>query len=124
MQTNQVQSSQVQWMSVCKADELSPSIGVRAMVKGTQVALFNVKERLYAIDAIDPFTQTAVLSRGIVGDIKGRVVVASPLYKQHFDLATGECLEDQSVRVNTYPVRLQGDYLELGFDAQQEKACG
>ena len=115
-----MQEQELQWSSVCKLEELSPSIGVRALVNGRQVALFNVKDRLYAIDAIDPFTKTAVLSRGIVGDLKGRVVVASPLYKQHFDLATGECLEDQSVRVNTYPVRLQGEYLELGFGSYHE----
>lgn len=32
--------------------------------------------------------------------------VASPIYKQRFNLATGECLDDQNVRINSYNVRL------------------
>jgi nitrite reductase (NADH) small subunit len=50
-----------------------------------------------------------VLSRGIVGDLSGRLVVASPLYKQHFDLQTGACLEEEGVQVEVYSVRLDGD---------------
>jgi nitrite reductase (NADH) large subunit len=33
-------------------------------------------------------------------------VVASPIYKQHFCLATGRCLEEGDFSVTTYPVRL------------------
>jgi len=51
----------------------------------------------------------SVLSRGIVGDIKGELVVASPLYKQHFSLLTGKCLEDDSASVPVYEVVLDGD---------------
>ena len=39
-------------------------------------------------------------------------MVASPLYKQHYDLQTGECLEDDSVTLKVWPVRVeQGDIL-------------
>ena len=37
-------------------------------------------------------------ARGIVGDIKGVAVVASPVYKQHFSLKSGHCLEDDGAR--------------------------
>jgi Ferredoxin subunits of nitrite reductase and ring-hydroxylating dioxygenases len=50
-----------------------------------------------------------VLSRGIVGDLKGELVVASPLYKQHFSLASGKCLEDAAASVPTYKLRLEGE---------------
>ena len=50
-----------------------------------------------------------MLSRGIVGDVGGRLVVASPLYKQHFDLASGRCLEEDNVSVEVYEVRLDGN---------------
>jgi nitrite reductase (NADH) small subunit len=50
-----------------------------------------------------------VLSRGIVGDLKGEVVVASPVYKQHFNLASGQCLEDPAVSVSVFRVSLDGD---------------
>ena len=54
-----------------------------------------------------------MLSRGMVGDINDRLVVASPLYKQHFDLQTGECLEDGEVRVPVYSVELSADKVLL-----------
>ncbi len=93
------------WQDVCDAAELLPNLGVRALIAGEQVALFRAAGQLYAISAIDPFTKTAVLSRGIVGDLKGQVVVASPIYKQHFNLQTGVCLEDAEVSVPVYPIK-------------------
>src|SRR5258708_13508282 len=42
------------------------------------------------------------MSRGIVGDIGGEVVVASPIYKQHFSLITGRCLEEPRFAVPAY----------------------
>ena len=102
-----------QWQTVCAATEVIENLGVRALIDGKQVAIFRVQGALYAISAIDPFTQAAVLSRGIVGDLKGQVVVASPIYKQHFNLVTGVCLEDPSVRVETYAVRETAGKIEV-----------
>jgi nitrite reductase (NADH) small subunit len=42
-------------------------------------------------------------------------VVASPLYKQHFDLLTGECLEEESLKVQAYNARLDGDTVLLAL---------
>lgn len=104
-----------QWHCVCKESELLPNLGVRALVDGNQIALFNVQGQVYAVSAIDPFTQAAVLARGIVGDLKGQVVVASPIYKQHFSLVTGQCLEDASVKIKTYAVRCVANKIEVGL---------
>ncbi|WP_185231708.1 nitrite reductase small subunit NirD [Teredinibacter franksiae] len=106
-------SNELNWVSVCDAADLSPLLGVRALLGEQQVAIFKVKETLYAIDAIDPFTKTAVLARGIVGDLKQQIVVASPLYKQHFNLQTGACLEDEEVSIKTFPVREHGGQIQL-----------
>lgn len=96
------------WKTVCAYEELIPDVGARALVGDQQVALFRLSraDRVYAIDAFDPFSDAPVLSRGIVGDLKGQLVVASPIYKQHFSLETGRCLEDESIRVRTFPVRV------------------
>ena len=97
------------WTTVCSTADLLPNIGVCAKVADHQVAIFKVLENgvasLFAIDNHDPFSDANVLSRGIVGDLKGRNVVASPIYKQHFDLATGECLENDDTRIAVYQVR-------------------
>jgi len=82
---------------------------MQKLVGGHQVAVFRLDDdRVYAIDNHDPFSRANVLSRGIVGDLKGELVVASPVYKQHFSLTSGLCLEDPGVRVPVYPVRLDG----------------
>jgi nitrite reductase (NADH) small subunit len=54
-----------------------------------------------------------VLSRGIVGDIKGEPVVASPIYKHHFSLRNGRCLEKPSLGVPVYRVRVQDGQVQV-----------
>ena len=96
------------WTTVCELGALTPDVGARALLGDDQVAVFRLSrtEDVFAIDAFDPFSNAPVLSRGIVGDLNGRLVVASPIYKQHFDLETGKCLEDDTVAVRTYAVRV------------------
>ncbi|GAA2258196.1 nitrite reductase small subunit [Streptomyces ruber] len=95
------------WFTVCDLGRLLPGRGVAALLPdGRQAALFRDRTgALYAIDNRDPFSGAAVLSRGLTGTHRGRPFVASPLLKQRFDLRTGQCLDDESVRVVTYEVR-------------------
>ncbi len=101
----------VDWVTVCAVEDIWPNIGVCALVQGRQVAVFRVRqsegERFYAIDNFDPQSDANVLSRGLVGSLGGRVVVASPIYKQHYDLVTGECLEDPATPIRAYAVRVE-----------------
>ncbi|AXK34781.1 nitrite reductase (NAD(P)H) small subunit [Streptomyces armeniacus] len=94
------------WHAVCDDAELTAGRGVAALLPGgSQVALFKDRAgRTYAIGNRDPFTGAYVLSRGLLGSADGRPFVASPLLKQRFDLATGRCLDDDSVSVPSYPV--------------------
>jgi nitrite reductase (NADH) small subunit len=103
-----------QWTAVCALDDIVPDSGVCALVGGRQVAVFRVgADQVFALSNHDPFSKANVLSRGIIGDIKGELVVASPVYKQHFRLATGQCVEDDSVRVETFPVRVSNNTVEV-----------
>ncbi|NVN38727.1 nitrite reductase (NAD(P)H) small subunit, partial [Komagataeibacter swingsii] len=61
----------------------------------------------------DPFSNANVIGRGIMGDLKGQVVVASPLYKQHFRLEDGQCLEDSAVRLRTWDARVENGKVEI-----------
>lgn len=100
------------WTEVCGLADLPANAGVAARVGGRQVALFHLPAEtpaVYALANWDPIGEAAVLARGIVGDLGGALVVASPLYKQHFRLLDGQCLEDPAVCVASYPVRLDGD---------------
>ena len=103
------------WTSICPFDKLQPERGVAALVAGEPVAVFRTHDdRLFALHNVDPFSGASVLSRGIVGDLGGVAVVASPLHKQHFALETGAALEDESVVVATYPVRVVNGTVEVG----------
>lgn len=98
------------WVVACKLNDIVPNTGVCALVGRRQVAVFRLDDnRVYAIDNHDPFSRASVLSRGIVGDLKGDLVVASPVYKQHFSLASGRCQEEPSVRLAVFPTCLKGD---------------
>ena len=115
-----------QWIDVCNIDDLQPNSGVCALVEEKQVAIFYMPEddAIYAINNYDPFSHINVLSRGLIGDIKGEPMVSSPIYKQHFSLKTGLCLEDEDVKVDAYAIRIDGErvevntYITLGGAAQ------
>lgn len=107
------------WIVLCPLEDLTINDGVCALIGEDQVAVFRTGagDEVYAISNYDPIGKANVLSRGIVGDIQGKPVVASPLYKQHFCLQTGQCLEKETVSVSTYPIRVvDGQVQILGSD--------
>ena len=100
-------------MKICRLDDIVPDTGVCALVGNEQVAIFRTQNEVFAIGNSDPFSGANVLSRGIVGDLKGELVVASPVYKQHFSLRTGRCLEDANERVPVYPARVEDGFVHV-----------
>jgi nitrite reductase (NADH) large subunit len=101
-------------MKVCRLEEIVPNCGVCALVGSDQVAVFRLDDdRVFALGNRDPFSGANVLSRGIVGDLNGELVVASPVYKQHFSLLTGRCIEDASVSVPVYRVLVDGADIQI-----------
>ena len=108
------------WSSVCELEDVLPNAGACALVHGRQIAIFRIDGMIYAIDNCDPASHANVLSRGIVGDVKGERVVASPLYKHHYSLVTGRCLEDSARSVNVYPVRVLDGRIWVNAEPQQQ----
>jgi len=101
---------------VCRIDDILPDTGVCARIGEQHVAVFRVgADRFYAIDNVDPKSGASVLARGLIGSAGERIVVASPLYKNRFDLASGECLDDaqQSVRCHAVKVDAGRVYVAL-----------
>jgi nitrite reductase (NADH) small subunit len=97
------------WVPVCALEDIVPNTGVCALVNGAQVAVFHLADAagsVFAIDNFDPASQASVLSRGLIGSLGERIVVASPIYKHHFDLRNGECLEAPEHSVTAYPARV------------------
>lgn len=98
------------FVDVCALSDINLDTGVCALVDGKQVAIFRpaASGELFAIDNYDPIGKANVLSRGLVSDVKGHLTVASPLYKQHYCLADGRCLEED-VSIPTYQVKVEGE---------------
>ena len=103
------------WTKICNTDDLQPNSGICALVDGKQVAIFYMPKLggVYAVDNWDPFGKANVLSRGLIGDIDGAPMVASPRYKQHFDLKSGQCLEEEEVKLNTYEIQINNNCVEI-----------
>jgi nitrite reductase (NADH) small subunit len=94
------------WHDICSYADLMPERGACAMVEGVQVAIFRTFDGdLYALSNLDPFSGAYVISRGILGTRGGAPTVASPMFKQVFDLRTGSCLDDPQVALPAFAVR-------------------
>lgn len=99
------------WTDVCSSNDLIDYSGISALVSGQQIAIFYVPDAepaLYALDNFCPAANANVLARGMVGDINGELVVASPIYKEHYRLSTGLCIEKE-LSVAVWPIQLAGD---------------
>ena len=105
------------WTEICHVDDILPNSGRAALLKGQQVAIFRIQtsgnDTYYAVGNYDPKSDANVISRGIVGSQGDKRVVASPIYKQHYCLQTGTRLEDESVALDTWKVRVEGDRILL-----------
>jgi nitrite reductase (NADH) small subunit len=110
-----VSTAEVEWEQVCRLDQIEVESGVTALVDGEAVALFRTHDdEVYALANYDPFSHASVLARGIVGTRGDIPFVASPMYKQAFDLRTGQCLDDAAVQVPTYDVRVVDQCVLVG----------
>ncbi len=109
MMTILKEMNELEWIEVCPLDAITPNTGVGALMNDQQIAIFRVgnEKRVYALSNQDPFSKAFVMSRGILGDLQGERVVASPIYKQHFSLATGRCLEDKDQKLLVFPSKIE-----------------
>ena len=109
------------WVRVCALTDLEVERGRAALLGGIQIALFLLHGaggnpgRVHAVSNFDPYSRANVISRGIVGTRQDAPTVASPMYKQVFDLRTGVCLDTQGKEpkaLHVWPVTVRdGDVL-------------
>jgi nitrite reductase (NADH) small subunit len=98
------------WVDVCAYDDLIAERGAAALVGGHQVAVFRTYTgELYALSNRDPFSGAYVMARGILGTRGDLPTVASPMFKQVFDLRTGRCLDDPDQVAAVFRIRRTRD---------------
>ena len=105
------------WTNICSKADLVPDSGICALIDNTQIALFYLpaNDAVYAIANPDPFGKANVLSRGLIASKGDDIYVSSPLYKQHFCLRTGVCLEDDEKSIQAWPARINDNTIEVLF---------
>jgi nitrite reductase (NADH) small subunit len=102
-------------VTICAYDALLPERGVAALIGDRQIALFRTYDgEVFALGNQDPVSGANVMSRGIVGSRGDVPTVASPMFKQVYDLRTGVCLDDPEVSIPTYRVRVADGQVIVG----------
>jgi nitrite reductase (NADH) small subunit len=116
------------WVRVCALDDLEIERGRAALLGGTQIALFllhgreGTGGRVHAVSNFDPYSRANVISRGIVGTRQDAPTVASPMFKQVFDLRTGACLDTQGKEprsLQVWPVALDQGHVLVRWDGER-----
>ena len=108
------------WVSVCALDQLEPLWAEAALLRGQQVAIVLLPDgNLHAVTNQDPVTGSFVMSRGIVGSRGDRPTIASPLHKQVYDQATGECFTTPELSLRTFPLRIEVGIVQVWLDAAE-----
>jgi nitrite reductase (NADH) small subunit len=105
------------WITVCSDKDLVTNSGVCALLNEQQIALFKIKsannEQIFAVSNWDPIGKANVLYRGLLGSVQDKKVIVSPLYKQRYCLESGQCLDDDTVKLIVYPVRIEQNQVQL-----------
>ncbi|MFC8302260.1 nitrite reductase small subunit NirD [Specibacter sp. NPDC057265] len=105
------------WYALCRLDELEDSWGEAVLINGQQLALFRVgASQVFAVSHADPATRSHVMARGLVGSRGDVPTIASPLHKEVYSLATGECFGHPELHLGTYPVRVVDGAIEVSLD--------
>lgn len=111
------------WHVICKETELDPNLAEAALFGTEQVAVVKAWDgNIYVTSNVDPRTQQGVMSRGIVGDreVNGirHPTLASPIYKEVYDLASGECYSNPDYSLPVYASRVVEGVIEVDLDSK------
>lgn len=105
------------WFKVTEVSDFPDNGGLCVKYKGKQIAVYNFtrKSKWYACQNLCPHKMEMVLSRGMIGDDKGIAKVACPMHKKTFSLETGENLNGELPAIATYPVKIENNFVYIGF---------
>ena len=106
------------WYKAGTVSDFSEDGGACVKYKNKQVAVFNFKRenKWYACQNLCPHKLEMVLSRGMIGDANGIPKVACPMHKKTFSLENGENLNGDLDAIATYPVKVEGGFVFVGFE--------
>ena len=93
-----------EFVKVAKKSEIPSDTGKLVQVQGKDIALFKVGDKVHAIYAICPH-QGGPLAEGGLDD----KTVTCPWHGWEFDVTTGTCIVNESVKQPTFPIKEEGE---------------
>ncbi|PWJ60612.1 nitrite reductase (NADH) small subunit [Dyadobacter jejuensis] len=114
---NHVSNEPINWHLACTVEDVPAEGGACAYIQGRQIAIFNLARRgeWYATDNQCPHRQQMALARGMTGCENEEPKVACPFHKKTFSLRTGQGLNDENCRIDTFPVHIREDKVYIGL---------
>lgn len=105
------------WFKVSALNAFPANGGLCVKYKDKQIAVFNFtsRDKWYACQNLCPHKMEMVLSRGMLGDDKSIPKVACPMHKKTFSLESGENLNGNLTAIATYPVKIEDNFVYIGF---------
>ena len=105
------------WFKAAEISKFPKNGGACVKYKDKQIAVFNFtrKGEWYACQNLCPHKMEMVLSRGMIGVEGEHPKVACPLHKNTFSLKTGENLNGSLDAIATYPIRIENNFVYIGF---------
>ncbi|MUH38005.1 nitrite reductase (NAD(P)H) small subunit [Zobellia amurskyensis] len=105
------------WFKAGPASKFPKNGGACIKYKDKQIAIFNFTRQAtwYACQNLCPHKMEMVLSRGMIGEEDMQPKVACPLHKNTFSLKTGKNLNGSLDAIATYPVKVEGEFVFVGF---------
>ena len=109
----ELDDKELEYVTVAMADELDNGDRLIVDIDGDPIAVFNIAGNYYAIMDICSHDDGPV-AEGPLEDYE----IECPRHGAHFDVRTGEVLSLPAVvDIPAYPVRLQGDEVQVGIPA-------
>lgn len=97
-----------EYKKVITKSEIQPGKGKVITVDEKEIAVFNVNGAFYAIE------NTCLHQGGPLGDgdLSGSSV-SCPWHGWEYDVTNGQCLDRSTVKVKSYPVKIEGEDILL-----------
>jgi len=95
------------WVAVARLADLGERGRTLVRVGVTEIALFRVDERVYAIRNRCPHRDGPLIR----GFLEAGPAIRCPMHGWRYDLATGQ--SDRPARATVYPVRVEGDEISV-----------
>jgi len=106
-----------EWFKVGLVGDFPENSGACIKYKTKQIAVYNFSRtnKWYACQNLCPHKMEMVLSLGMIGDKDGIPKVACPMHKKNFSLEDGNNLGGEDLKIATYPVKIEGGNVYIGF---------